>query len=135
MSLAFLRDMRRPAPCEAELRALRIAQAAHDERRVGHRARNDAQHAGAGRRRAFAVDDQLAALVAFFPGEVVVVLDARDDFGAQQFRHQSMDHRVVRGRVFAHEIHRQPVFLAGLAVEARARPAGQGPCSASASEA
>ena len=49
--------MRRPAPCDAELQARGIALAADDERRVGHRAGNHAEHALAGRRRPLAVDD------------------------------------------------------------------------------
>ena len=40
----------------------------------------------AGRRRAFAVDDQLAAAVRFLPGEVVVVLDAGDHLRADRAR-------------------------------------------------
>ena len=130
MSLAFLRDMRRPAPWEAELRLCGLPRPRTTNAGSAIVPGITPSTPGAGRRRAFAMDDQLAALMPFLPGEVVMVLDAGDDLRAQQLRHQPMDHRVIRRRVFAHEVHRLPILLAGFAVEARATPAGRGLCSA-----
>ena len=39
----------------------------------------------------------------------------------EQLRHEPMDHVVVRGRVFAHQIHGGPIFLARLAVQVEPR--------------
>ncbi len=38
-------------------------------------------------------------------------------FGAQQLGNQPMDHIVVGGGIVAHQVHRGPIFLAGLAVQ------------------
>ena len=81
--LAAVRLMTRPAPWLADARLATDAAAAHDEAGRRHRARDDAEHARAGRRRALAVDDHVAAAVALLPGEVVVVLDAGEHAGPE----------------------------------------------------
>ena len=67
------------------------------------------------------MDDHRFPLVALHPGEVVVVLDMCDRPLAQELRDVPVDHLVVGRRVFAHQVHRRPVFLACLAIEVEPR--------------
>ncbi len=63
------------------------------------------------------MNDQVSPAVGLLPGEVVMVLDAPKDVRTKQVRHEPVNHFVVRGRVFTHQVHRGPVLLACLAVE------------------
>ena len=104
---------------------LRVALAAHDKSRRRHRAGNDAQHARARRRRAFAMHDDLALHavndVLLLPREVVVVLQIEQHLRAEVLRDVPVNARVVRRRVLAHQLHRVPVFLAFLRIERQPR--------------
>ena len=103
--------------------AVGVPLAAHDERGVGHRTGNHAEHARSGGSRSLAMHDHVATAVRFFPRKVVMVLDSRDDLCADQLRHQTMDDVVIGRRVVAHQVHRRPVFLTGLIVETQPRQA------------
>jgi hypothetical protein len=74
--------------------------AAHDVAGRRHRAGDDPEHAGARRRRALAMHDDLAFLaihdVTLLPREVVVVLDVEDHVRAEFLRDVLVDERVIR---------------------------------------
>ena len=95
---------------------LRLTLAADDEARRRHRSGDYPEHAGACGCRALAVHDQLTLNtldhVAFFPREVVVVLDVEDYIRAELAHDVVVDERVVGRSVMAHQVHRIPVFLA-----------------------
>ena len=63
----------------------------------------------------------LAAVVLFLPGEVVMVLDPRDRLFAEEAGDAAVDHIVIRRRVIAHQVHRRPVLLSLLGVEGEPR--------------
>ena len=98
-----------------------VALAARHKRRAGHRTGYHAQNTCARRRRAFAVDDDVASAVAFLPREVVMVFDVQQHACAEMPRDVFVDEEVIRGGVFAHQFHRRPVFPAvgGVEVEPR----------------
>ena len=83
------------------------------------------EHASARGRRALAMHDDFALFavhdVAFFPREVVMVLDVEDHVRAELPRDVLVDERVVRRGVAAHQVHRGPVFLAVRVVEREPR--------------
>ena len=59
----------------------------------------------------------ISPVMAFFPGEIVMVFHAGNNLSARQFTDEPVNHRVVGCRVFAHEIHRMPILLSCLAIE------------------
>ena len=63
--------------------------------------------------------------VPLFPGEVVMVLEVQQHFGAEIGGHVLVDERVVRRGVAAHQLHRRPVFLAFLRIQRQPRQALQ----------
>ena len=54
-----------------------------------------------------------------------MVLDAGDRLGAHRLGDPLVDQRVIGGGVFAHQVHRGPVFLARLAVQVEPRQPAQ----------
>src|SRR5690606_10590634 len=89
--------------------------------RAGHRAWDDAQHTGTSRRRSFAMHDHFAPEMSFFPGEIMMILNAADRLRPEQARHATMNHGMVRRGVLAHQVHGIPVFLTCLRVEIEPR--------------
>src|SRR5260221_9096086 len=61
------------------------------------------------------------------PGEVMEVLDRRDLGEPGLARHPVMDHVVVGGGEAPGQLHREPVFLSGLARQWRGGGGGGGP--------
>ena len=95
----------------------RVAQPAHDERRVGHRARDDAELARGGWRRSFAMDNQFTIAMQLFPREVVVVLHHRCGLFTQCLCDTRMDLVVARRSEVAGQVHGEPVLHAFCAIE------------------
>ena len=65
------------------------------------------------------MNDHFSPIVNFLPREVVVILDAADDLCAQQLNDVAVEYRVIRRRIFAHQIHCRPVVLAFLGSEVK----------------
>ena len=64
------------------------------------------------------------------PREVVVVLDVEQHLDAERARDVRVNQRVIRRGVPAHQLHRRPVFLAGLGRRDRATPGARAPAAA-----
>ncbi len=47
------------------------------------------------------------------PGEVVMILDVEQDLDAQRTGKVSVNERMIRRSIPAHQLHRRPVLLAG----------------------
>ena len=70
-----------------------------------------------GRCRTFAMDNHFPAAVNLLPGEIVMILHASNNLGAEQFGDEPMDDVVIGCCVIAHQIHGGPILLPGLASE------------------
>jgi hypothetical protein len=63
------------------------------------------------------MDDDVFAIVVFFPGEIVMILDIQENSRAEALGDVLVNERVVRGCVTAHEVHGVPIFLTGFGIE------------------
>ena len=63
------------------------------------------------------MNDKLPALMPLFPRKIVMILNPANDLGPKQLRHEPVNHRMIGRCILAHQVHRSPIFLSGLAVE------------------
>ena len=89
----------------------------NDVARSAHGSGNDAEYAGACRRGALAMHDDITfraveEAMPFAPGEVVVVLEIETHVHAERARDVPVYDLVIGRGVPAHQLHRLPVVLA-----------------------
>src|SRR5436190_2794495 len=120
-SLAALRLMARPAPCDAESSESGFPFPLTTNPGDAIEPGMIPKYTLACRRRAFAMHDDFPFHAIndmfLFPREVVMVLQIEQHLRAEIFRDVPMKARMVRRCVAAHQLHRVPVFLAFLRIE------------------
>src|SRR5207237_9125539 len=95
-----------------------------------HRAWDDAAHTDAGRGRTLAMYDDLCFRsirkpMPLSPREVVMILDVEQHVYAERPRDMRVNERMIRRRIFSHQFHGRPVFLARVTRQIQPREMGE----------